>query len=60
MLVLTRKSGEKVRINDDILVTVDYVGQGRVKLLFTAPKGVKIHREEVYQQIQEEMREVPK
>jgi len=52
MLVLHRKKGETVMINDDITVT--YLGEkdGVIRLGFKAPSQTKIHREEVYRRIQ--------
>ena len=54
MLILTRKVGQKIRIGDDIeIVLVDVKGpQARIGI--KAPKGVPVHREEVYERIQEE------
>ena len=54
MLVLTRKTGEKVNIGDDIVVTIVEVGKGSVRLGIEAPKHITIHRHEVYEKIQEE------
>ena len=48
MLVLTRKAGEQIIIGDNILLTVVALGNGRVKIGITAPKDVKIDREEVH------------
>jgi carbon storage regulator len=47
MLILTRKHGEQVMIGSDIVVTVLSVQGGRVRLGFTGPADVPIHREEV-------------
>jgi carbon storage regulator len=47
MLVLTRKLGEKVIINDNITLTVVAVENGRVRLGFEAPREVAIYREEL-------------
>ena len=47
MLVLSRLSGETVRIGDDIVVTVVEVGRGRVRLAFSAPPEVRILRGEL-------------
>lgn len=56
MLVLTRKSGERVLIGDDVTITVLEVGRGQVKIGISAPPGMPIHREEIYQRIVEENR----
>lgn len=47
MLVLSRKRGEKIRIGNDIEVTVLNISGTRVKLGFSGPPEVWIHREEV-------------
>lgn len=52
MLVLTRKIGEVIRINDDITITVLAVKNNQVRMGVDAPKQVDVHREEVYQRIQ--------
>jgi len=52
MLILTRRMGECVRIGDDVTVTVLGVKGGQVRLGFTAPKDVAVHREEIYLRIQ--------
>ncbi|MBP5966799.1 carbon storage regulator CsrA [Pseudomonas iridis] len=57
MLILTRKPGETIRINDDISVTVLGVSGQQVRLGITAPAEVEVHREEIYQRIQAEQQE---
>ncbi len=47
MLVLSRKANEEVMIGSEIRVTVLKVGGGKVKLGFTAPSDVAIHRREI-------------
>ncbi len=54
MLILTRRVGESLVINDDISVTVLGVKGNQVRLGVNAPKEVAIHREEIYQRIQQE------
>lgn len=54
MLILTRRVGETVTINDDVRVTVLGVKGNQVRLGITAPKDVAVHREEVYDRIQAE------
>jgi len=54
MLVLSRKEGEKIIIDDNIEVTVLEAENGKVQLGIDAPKSIEIHREEVYRRIEEE------
>lgn len=61
MLVLSRSIGEKVVIGDDVTVTVLSVDRGKVRLGFTAPKSVKILREELtpWEDVRQEVASVP-
>ena len=52
MLVITREVGEKFSIGDNITVQVLAVNGNQVRLGITAPKDVKINRDEVYHRIQ--------
>ena len=54
MLILTRRPGESVKIGDDITVTVLGVRGNQLRLGFTAPQNVAVHREEVYERIRAE------
>ena len=54
MLVLTRKLGESIAIDDHIKIVVVQIKGKQVRLGIKAPKETKIHREEVYQSIQEQ------
>lgn len=56
MLVLTRKLGESIAIDDHIKIRVVQIKGKQVRLGIEAPKDTKIHREEVYQAIQEQNR----
>lgn len=56
MLVLTRKVGESIRINDNVCITVIEIDGRNVKIGVEAPRSIAIHREEVYLRIQEENR----
>jgi carbon storage regulator len=51
MLVLTRKPGQRIRIGDEIEITLLEVSGDRVRLGFSAPPDVAIHRQEVYERI---------
>jgi len=54
MLVLTRKKGQSVIINDNIEITVLEVQGDQVRLGIDAPRDVSIHRKEVFLEIKEE------
>lgn len=58
MLILTRRVGETIRINDDISIQVLSVCGQQVKLGIVAPLDVAVHREEIYQRIQAERESV--
>jgi carbon storage regulator len=60
MLVLTRKTGEAIRIGSGIEVTVLSVSKGRVRLGLTAPREVPVHRAEVAQLISMESATAPR
>jgi carbon storage regulator len=49
MLVLTRRVGEVIVINDDIRITVASVRGERVRIGISAPNYVQVDREEVYE-----------
>jgi carbon storage regulator len=54
MLVLTRKVGESIQINDDIKITVIEVKGRNIRIGIDAPKTTKVYREEVFLKIKEE------
>lgn len=57
MLVLTRKLGESIAIDDHIKIRVVQIKGKQVRLGIEAPKDTKIHREEVYLAIQSQNQE---
>ncbi len=56
MLVLTRKVGEGISIGDDIKIVVMQIKGKQVRLGIKASASTVVHREEVYQRIQDENR----
>lgn len=55
MLILSRKLGESIIIGDDIVVTVLGIKGRQIRLGVAAPQIVSVHREEIYQKIQDEI-----
>ena len=53
MLILTRKIGEGVVLNENITIRVIEISKGVVKLGFDAPKDMLILREELEKEIKE-------
>lgn len=51
MLVISRKNGQKIMINDNIVITVVEARNGQCRIAIEADKDVKIYREEIYYQI---------
>lgn len=54
MLILTRKLGESIIIEDNIKITVVDINKQQIKLGIDAPKNITINREEIAMKIKEE------
>jgi carbon storage regulator len=62
MLVLSRKTGEIIRIGDDITITnlgENSYNRSQIRLGVNAPKHIKVHREEIYHRIKKEKDPLP-
>jgi carbon storage regulator len=51
VLILSRKNGQSIVLNDDIVVTVIAVERGRVQLGIRAPGYVPIYRQEIIERM---------
>ena len=47
MLVLKRKLGEVIWINDNISITITELDRGTVRIGITAPRAIPVYREEL-------------
>lgn len=54
MLILTRRIGETLVINDNVKITVLAQKGNQVRLGIDAPKDITVHREEIHQRIQDQ------
>lgn len=54
MLILSRKTNQKICVGDSIELTVIEVRGDQVKLGVEAPRTVKVFRKEIYDEIQRE------
>jgi carbon storage regulator len=54
VLVLTRKVGEGIAIGDDVKIIVMQIKGKQVRLGIKASPTTAVHREEIYQKIQDE------
>ncbi len=54
MLTLTRKSGECIRIGDEIRIVVREIKGRQVRIGVEAPMSIPVYREEIYLKIQDE------
>lgn len=51
MLALTRKVGEKLIIDDNIILTIVEIKGDNIRVAIDAPKKIKIYRGEIYDAI---------
>lgn len=54
MLILSRRVGEAVVIDEEVTVTILGVKGNQVRIGVNAPKEVSVHREEVFERIKQQ------
>jgi carbon storage regulator len=59
VLILTRRVGEAVVIDEEVTVTVLGVKGNQVRIGVNAPKTVSVHREEIFERIRNERQAAP-
>lgn len=59
MLILTRKAGETIVINENIRVTVLSVKGNQIRLGVEAPEEVPVHRQEIQERIKAQAQAQP-
>ena len=57
MLILRRRVWESLMIGDNVDITVLGIRGNQVRIGINAPKDVSVHREEIYDRIQDEKSE---
>lgn len=59
MLILTRRVGETLMVGEDITITVLGVKGNQVRVGINAPRDIAVHREEIFNKIQQKDVEEP-
>ena len=54
MLILSRRTDESIVIGDEVTITILSVKGKQVRIGINAPPDVSVHRQEIYQRIQDD------
>ncbi|WP_299579533.1 carbon storage regulator CsrA [uncultured Microbulbifer sp.] len=54
MLILNRRTGENLRIGENVSITILEVKGNQVRVGIIAPKSLPVHREEIYRRIKKQ------
>ena len=58
MLILTRRIGEKLIIGENVTVTILAAKGSQIRIGIEAPRDIQVHREEIFQRILNERKEL--
>lgn len=58
MLILTRRIGEKLMIGEDVTITIMAAKGNQIRIGIEAPRDIQVHREEIFQRILNERKEL--
>ena len=58
MLILTRRIGEKLVIGENVTVTILAAKGSQIRIGIEAPRDIPVHREEIFQRILNERKEL--
>lgn len=53
MLILSRKQNQKIRIGNDIVISIVSISENNVRIGIEADPNVKIFRDEIYESVKE-------
>jgi len=56
VLIITRRSGERLMIGDDVVVEIMEIAGNSVRVGITAPRSIPVYREEIYAAVRDENR----
>lgn len=56
MLILTRRTGESIKIGENVTVTILRVRDGQIRIGIEAPRDVPVDREEIWERKEAEKR----
>ena len=51
LLILTRKVTEKLKVGDEVTMTIVGISGNQVRIGINAPRDVEVHRQEIYEKI---------
>lgn len=54
MLILSRNKGQKIMINDNIVLSILEINGDQVRIGIEAPSNITIYREEIYEAIKQQ------